>query len=277
MLESVVVKELTTLEQIEQARELEYMIWATERIPAHQTIAFTRNGGFVLGAYLGSELIGFSYSCPGYMDNEVYLYSHLLGIKREYREQGVGELIKIFQKDIATDRGYTKCKWVFDPLEARNAYLNFTKLSVFSDTYIANCYGELEDPFNRLLPTDRVFVEWQLIDNDYLRWNAKVEELLEEAHPLVDWSLSAVGLPILDKEEAFQKERKFTEDAYLLPIPYDFQKIKIESPTLAEDWRYKTRDILQTMFAQGYLIIDLVKDSQHINQYLLVKRSLFAL
>lgn len=277
MLESVVVKELTTIEQIEQARELEYMIWATERIPTHQTIAFSRNGGFVLGAYLQDTLIGFSYSCPGYVDGEVYLYSHLLGIKREYREKGVGELIKCFQKDIAMERGYTKCKWVFDPLEARNAYLNFTKLGVFSDTYIANCYGELEDPFNRFLPTDRVFVEWQLIDNDYLRWNAKVEELLEDAQPLVEWSLSAVGLPMLDQEETFNKNMRFVHDAYLLPIPNDFQKIKIDNPTLAEDWRYKTREILQTLFAQGYLIIHLVKDAQHINQYLLVKRSLFAL
>ncbi|MER2108248.1 MAG: GNAT family N-acetyltransferase [Solibacillus sp.] len=277
MLESVLVKELTTLEQIEEARELEYMIWATERIPAHQTIAFSRNGGFVLGAYLGEELIGFSYSCPGYVDGEVYLYSHLLGIKREYREKGVGELIKIFQKDIAIERGYTKCRWLFDPLEARTAYLNFAKLGVFSDTYIANCYGELEDPFNRLLPTDRVFVEWQLVDNDYLRWNAKVEELLEEAQPIVDWSLNADDLPVLDENEVFSKDMEITGDAYLLPTPYYFQRIKIENPTLAEDWRYKTRDILQEVFARGYLIIHLAKDNMHVNQYVLVKRSLFAL
>lgn len=277
MLESVVVKELTTLEEIEAARELEYMIWATERIPAHQTIAFTRNGGFVLGAYLNGELIGFSYSCPGYMDEEVYLYSHLLGVKREYREKGVGELIKIFQKDIATERGYTKCKWVFDPLEARSAYLNFTKLGVFSDTYIANCYGELEDPFNRLLPTDRILVEWQLVDNDYLRWHAKVEELIEDAQPVVDWSFNAAGLPILDKADTFNAQQQFTADAYLLPIPYDFQKIKVESPALAEDWRYKTRDIVQSLFAQGYLMLHIVKGQEHVNHYLLVKRALFAL
>lgn len=277
MLKSVVIKELTTIEQIEQVRELEYMIWATERIPVHQTMAFVRNGGFVLGAYLHDELIGFSYSCPGYVDGEVYLYSHLLGIKRDYREKGVGELIKIFQKDIAIERGYTKCKWAIDPLEARQAYLNFTKLGVFSDTYIANCYGELEDPFNRLLPTDRLFVEWQLVDNNYLRWNAKVEELLEEAQPVVEWSINAAGLPLLDKEQAFDENTKLTQDAYLLPIPFEFQKVKIESPPLAEDWRYKTRTILQTMFAQGYLIIHLEKDNENVNQYLLVKRSLFAL
>lgn len=277
MLKSVVVKELTTLEQIEEARELEYMIWATERIPAHQTIAFSRNGGFVIGAYLGEELIGFNYSCPGFVDGEVYLYSHLLGVKREYREQGVGELIKMFQKEIAIERGYTKCKWLFDPLEARNAYLNFSKLGVFSDTYIANCYGELEDPFNRLLPTDRVFVEWQLVDNDYLRWNAKVEELFEEAQPILEWSLNVADLPVLDPQEAFRKDKTYAESAYLLPTPYYFQKIKIENPTLAEDWRYKTRETLQTLFAQGYLIIHLAKDNAHVNQYLLVKRSLFAL
>lgn len=211
------------------------------------------------------------------MDGETYLYSHMLGIKREFRELGVGELLKIYQKDIATTRGYRKCKWTFDPLEARNGYLNFTKLRAYANMYISDCYGEMQDPFNRSLPTDRLVVEWQLVDNDYLRRDAKVEELLEGAEQLVSWSLSAVGLPMLDKDNEFAPSISYYRDAYLLPIPQYFQKIKIESPPLAEDWRYKTRSIFQAMFDQGFTIVHLTPHNEHVNQYLFVKRSLFAL
>lgn len=277
MLESVTIKELTTIEQIEEARKLEHEIWAVGSIPVHQTIATIRNGGIVLGAYLQDELIGFNYSCPGYMDEAVYLYSHMIGIKRNYREKGVGELLKIYLKDLASDRGYRNCRWTFDPLEARSGFLNFSKLRGYSDTYIENCYGEMEDPFNRALPTDRLCVEWQLIDNDYLRWDAKVDELIEEAKPVVEWAQNLVGLPTLDPEQSFSKGEALVQDAYLLPIPTNFQKIKVESPALAEDWRYKTRHVLQEMFEQGYKIIHLLKKDEHISHYLLVKRSLFAL
>ena len=135
----------------------------------------------------------------------------------------------------------------------------------------------MEDPFNKLLPTDRLCVEWQLVDNDYLRWDAKVEELLDEAKPIVDWEANIVGLPTLDKEQKFRKEETLIHDAYTLPIPTNFQKIKVESVALAEDWRYKTRNILQAMFDQNYKIIYLTKKDEQISHYLLVKRSLFAL
>lgn len=277
MLESVTIKELTTIEQIEEARKLELDIWAVGSIPVHQTIATIRNGGIVLGAYLNDELIGFNYSCPGYMDESVYLYSHMLGIKRNYREQGVGELLKIYLKDLAIDRGYRNCRWTFDPLEARNGFLNFSKLRGHSDTYIENCYGEMEDPFNRSLPTDRLWVEWQCVDNDYLRWDAKVDELIEDAKPVVECALNMVGLPTLDPNQTFRMGEALIHDAYLLPIPTNFQKIKVESPVLAEDWRYKTRHIMQEVFNQGYKIIHLIKKDEHVSHYLLVKRTLFAL
>ncbi len=277
MLESVTVKELTTIEQIEEARELEHEIWAVGSIPIHQTIGTIRNGGIVLGAYLNDELIGFNYSCPGFKEEKVYLYSHMLGVKRNYREQGVGELMKIYLKDIASERGFRNCRWTFDPLEARSGFLNFSKLRGYSDTYIPNCYGEMEDPFNRSLPTDRLYVEWQLVDNDYLRWDSKVEELIEEAKPVVKWSLNTAGLPVLDEEKSFQGDEALFNDAYTMPIPTNFQKIKVENPALAEDWRFKTRHILQSMFEQGYKIIHLSKENEQICQYVLVKRSLFAL
>ena len=277
MLESVVVKELQTIEEIEEVRQLEQEIWASECVPVHQIVSSINNGGLVLGAYLRNELIGFTYGNAGFEDGEPYLYSHMLGIKREFRELGVGELIKHRQKEIAGEMGYVKSKWTFDPLEARNGYLNFTKLRTYSKTYLPNYYGELNDSFNKLLPSDRILVEWNINDGDYLRWDLKIEELLEEAVEIVPWSLSIVGLPILDKDQIFDRNISFIKDAYLLPVPVSFQKIKVESPSLAEDWRYKTRTIFQTLFSQGYAVVHLTQKNEHVGHYLFVKSSLFAL
>lgn len=277
MLESVVVKELRTIEEIEEVRQLEREIWASECVPVHQIVSSINNGGLVLGAYLKDELVGFNYSHAGFLDGEPYLYSHLLGIKREFRELGIGELIKHKQKEIAGEMGYAKSKWGFDPLEARNGYLNFTKLRTYSKTYLPNYYGELNDPFNKLLPSDRILVEWNINDGDYLRWDSKIEELKEEAVEIAPWCLSIVGLPILDKDHAFDHNMSFIKDAYLLPVPLSFQKIKIESPSLAEDWRYKVRTIFQTLFSQGYAVVHLTQKNEHVGHYLFVKSSLFAL
>ncbi|WP_431028270.1 GNAT family N-acetyltransferase [Lysinibacillus sp. LZ02] len=277
MLKSVVVKQLKTIEEMEEARQLERDIWASECVPIHQITAFIHNGGLVLGAYLKKELIGFNYSHAAFVEGECYLYSHLLGIKREFRELGVGELLKLRQKEMAAELGYTKCKWTFDPLEGRNGYLNFTKLRAYAKTYLPNCYGQLHDPFNKALPSDRVMVEWNLNDEDFFRWDTKIDELKEEAGEVALWSLSIVGLPILDKDGTFNSEISLLKDAYLLPIPASFQKIKIESPSLAEDWRYKTRTMCQSLFAQGYAVVHLMPTNEHVSHYLFVKSSLFAL
>ena len=55
------------------------------------------------------------------------------------------------------------------------------------------------------------------------------------------------------------------------------QKLKIESPALAEDWRYKVRNIMMALFSQGYAIVKLIKKDADVNMYVFVKKALLAL
>lgn len=277
MLEEIVVKKLQTLEQLQDMQLLEHEIWNRHAIPVTQLIAVNSNGGIILGAYKDSELVGINYAFPAFQNGEVYLYSLILGVKRNYREQGIGELLKIHLKEHALEAGYEKCLWVIDPLESRNAFLNFTKLRAYAYKYIPNFYGELQDPFSVHLPTDRVFIEWYLNDNDYLRWDDQIDELMDSAGEIVTWDKTVVGLPILDKENVFDAKLAYLNDAYLLAIPSNFQKLKIESPALAEDWRYKTRAIFMALFSQGYAIAKLVRKNEDVNMYVFVKKSLLAI
>ncbi len=269
MLESVVVKQLTTEEQFEQARALEQEIWQQGYEPMEKAFAQGAVSALVIGAYLEDELIGFNYS---EQQEEDVLCSHVLGIKRAYREAGVGELIKLKQKELAADLGMTRCIWLFEPLEARTAHLNFTKLRGYSTDYFVNRKVEIGAPL--VEPVDRLQVELDVTDEDYLRWDSKVEELQEEATDIAEWSLNLVGLPVLGE---FNTEITYLKDAYKLPIPTYFKKIAIESPSLAEDWRYKTRAVFSTLLGQGYVVVKLVPTNEHVSHYLLVKRSLFAL
>ena len=277
MLEEVVVKKLQTIEQLQEMQLLEHEIWNRHASPVTQLITVINNGGIVLGAYYKSELVGINYAFPAYKEGKAYLYSLLLGVKRKYREQGIGELLKIHLREHALELGYDRCLWVFDPLESRNAYLNFSKLRAYAYQYIPNFYGELQDPFSIHLPTDRVFIEWFLNDTDYLRWDEQIDELVEQATEIVKWEKTIAGLPVLDLENTFDAQFSYLHDAYILAIPSNFQKLKVESAALAEDWRYKVRNIMMTLFSQGYAIVKLIKKDADVNYYVFVKKSLLAI
>ncbi|MCT6925977.1 GNAT family N-acetyltransferase [Metasolibacillus sp.] len=276
MLESVQIKQVEALEELEQIRQLEQAICG-EATPIYQLTAYMQNGGFILGAYIEAQLIGFNYSYAGFADEEYYLYSHLTAVARDYREQGVAELLKLYQKDIARAYGYKKCKWIIDPLEAIHGQGSFTKLRGYTSTYKKDVQGPLQESYNSKIPSDRLVVERLLNDDDIARWDAQIEELLEGAQELVEWSYTVDGLPMLNKQAPFDATLNYYSDAYLVPIPQYFSKIKIENLALAEDWRYKTRTIFETLFKQGYAIVHLVKGQEPMHFYLFVKKSLFAL
>lgn len=277
MLEEIVVKKMHTIEEFQEMQLLEQEIWNRASVSITQLIAVSNNGGIVLGAYYNDELIGINYAFPGFRNGETYLYSLLLGVKRSFREQGIGELLKTHLREHALEAGFTTILWVFDPLESRNAYLNFTKLRAYAYQYIPNFYGELQDPFSMNLPTDRMFIRWYLNDTDYLRWDEQMDELLEKAIEIVPWKKSVAGLPMLDLENEFDTKLNYINDSYTMAVPTNFQKLKVESPALAEDWRYKTRSIFMTLFNQGYAITRLVRVDEDINYYLFVKKSLLAI
>ena len=277
MLREIVVKKLQTIEQFQEMQKLDQEIWNRAPISVTQLIAVCNNGGVVLGAYKDTELVGINYAFPAFQNGETYLYSLILGVKRKYRELGIGELLKTHLKEHALEAGYEKCLWVFDPLESRNANLNFTKLRAYAYQYIPDFYGELEDPFSVNLPTDRLFICWYLNDSDYLRWDEQMDELIETASEIVPWQKTIAGLPMLDLENQFNTELSYLNESYLLAVPTNFQKLKVENPALAEDWRYKTRTIFIEMFKQGYAITKLVRKDEHVNMYVFVKKSLLAI
>jgi len=259
------IREIKTIEQLEQVQQLELNVWGMPAIPLHQTLTAVKNGGIVVGAYQEDKLVGFSYGFAGFREGKSYLCSHMLGIDEEYRLLGIGEKLKYEQRAIAIERGYDLMVWTFDPLETRNAYLNLSKLKGICYTYIENCYGEMQDGFNKGLPSDRFEVSWHLT-SDYVVNDITIE--VADAKPVASCELTKQGLLCLKMTENFE----FVEGLYTLPVPKDFQALKAQNPSLALDWRFKTRTILKQLFSAGYAAISL-QQRECYNEYVLVKKA----
>jgi predicted GNAT superfamily acetyltransferase len=270
---SIMIRSLQQIEELEDVRKLESRIWGeADTIPAHQTITAVKNGGLVLGAYDGEKLIGFQYSFPGFNGTSVYLCSHILATDVEYRNKGIGKILKLAQREEALKLGYTLITWTYDPLESINGYLNIAKLGGVCSTYIANCYGEMDDLLNSGIPSDRFLVEWNIEhenNDDTNRRDLNLDSALPNS--LIQWVVNEEGLPTPSSSLPFPEQ---TCNITFVAVPKDFQKIRESNLETAAEWRLKTRDIFTRLFKHGWKVTGFQKSSQAdipVNVYVLTK------
>ena len=75
-------------------------------------------------------MVGFVYSLPGILGGKPTQWSHMLGVVDEFRNEGVGYDLKLLQRERTIAMGLDLIEWTYDPMQAMNAHLNFTKLGV---------------------------------------------------------------------------------------------------------------------------------------------------
>jgi len=78
----------------------------------------------------------------------------MTGVRSEYRDRGVGRMLKLFQRSEALGRGIRLIQWTFDPLEVRNAHFNLNRLGAICREYQPNLYGVTTSPLHRSMETD---------------------------------------------------------------------------------------------------------------------------
>lgn len=265
------IRKIQTMEDFEKVFQLDLKVWGGEPVPIHQTLTAAKNGGIVLGAFAKEQLIGFLYSFPGFKDGATYLCSHMMGVDSDYRNHGIGAQLKLKQAEEALEIGYKVIRWTFDPLQSRNGYLNITKLGAICSEYIENCYGEMKDGLNKNMPSDRFNVEW-LLDQPYLKKRQALfadVELKPEA-VMLDWKEREDGFP-----EAILVENQSNMDSSyrFVPVPVLFEQLKEADAELALDWRLKTRAVFQSLFADGWAVVHVVrKQDELVQYYVLCKR-----
>jgi predicted GNAT superfamily acetyltransferase len=227
-------------------------IWgAAERnvVPRELLLTMQHNGGLVHGAFLPEgRLVGFCFAFLGMRDGQLRLCSHQLGVLPEFRGTGIGIALKQAQRYDALRLGYELVTWTFDPLEARNAYINLHRLGSIARLYDRDHYGAMEDELNVGLPSDRFEAEW------WLR-RAKPQHV---ADPMVMLRVGADGEPVREHLDL----RAGT--SALIAVPPDFQEVKRASLELALRWRMESRAAFEAALAAGLIAVDFRRDGTYV-------------
>src|SRR6266576_2494031 len=156
---AIEIRKCHTLEEYRACLELQREVWNftdAELVPLRLFVVADKIGGQVMGAFDGDLMVGFALSVPGTRTGHVSLHSHMLAVRKDHRNSGLGRRLKLMQREDAMARGIELIEWTFDPLEIKNAYLNLEKLGAIARRYNINQYGSTSSPLQGFLPTDRL-------------------------------------------------------------------------------------------------------------------------
>jgi len=162
--QTIVIRDIETLDEMHEVEQLQREIWGVSDLDVLPALALRPQkevGAILMGAFTGGRMVGFVFGFPGILNGETIIHSDMLGVRAEYRSQSLGYMLKLAQRDAALALGVKRITWTFDPLQSRNAHLNFGKLGVTADRYLINYYGETSS-FLHQSGTDRLWVTWQL-------------------------------------------------------------------------------------------------------------------
>ena len=198
---------------------------------------------------------------------------YMLAVGEAYRDHDLGYRLKLAQRERALAIGIREMTWTFDPLQSRNAHLNFAKLGVVSDSYRVDFYGPQTSSILHQNSTDRLWVRWPMasrrVDRRLKGVSSRAEtlEVVANVAPLVRFN--AKGQPDRDNlDEALSRQRVAIE------IPSDILTVEQRDTALAREWRQATRWAFAETIRCGFFVAEfcgLVRGKQGPGVYILEK------
>jgi predicted GNAT superfamily acetyltransferase len=274
----VTIRDLTTIEDCRQVAALEKDVWgytdAEDVVPPPVLIVSAKRGGILLGAFDGAGAMkGFVYSIPAVKDGRLTQWSHMLGVTRDARDAGLGLRLKLAQRERSLQMGIDLVEWTYDPLQALNAHLNFTKLGVVVEEYEENIYGASSSPLHSGSPTDRFVAEWRLTA-------PHVERRIAARGLGIMRDASVASAPLVNPSEPAahwlapgRADLSLDAPRLLVEIPVGYAEMMVQNPPLALEWRMATRAIFQHYLSRGYRVVDFFLSREAgRGQYLLAVR-----
>ena len=227
MSKEIVVRKCERIEEFHRCVELQRRIWGEADLevePATMFVVAAHTGGQTLGAFADDRLVGYTLAVAGLRGRVPYLHSHMTGVDGEYRDRGIGRMLKLFQREEALGRGIRLIQWTFDPLEVRNAHFNLNRLGAICREYHRNLYGVTTSPLHRGLATDRLLVEWHL---DSARVVAAIENLVKDP----------------------------AETPAAIELPPELERWQLEDSSQVVALQARVREEFTRWFARGYAVI----------------------
>jgi predicted GNAT superfamily acetyltransferase len=286
------IRPLDGYAEMKRAVEFQRVIWGanfTELVPAVMFWAAARTGGIVAGAFdSANDMAGIIFGITGWDGDRPIHWSDMLGVHPSARGRGLGLALKHYQRDRLLEMGITRVNWTFDPLEARNAHINFARLGCSAREYIRDAYGASTSPLHRGIGTDRLVADWRL-DSDRVR--SRMEDVAPprgmrsptppdaSAWPGTGAAPPALGAaapparpqpdePVINP--AGEPDLELDQPRIWLRIPAQIHELKERDEVAARRWREHTRAAFETYFGRGYEARDVVR-VQEGAQYLLVR------
>jgi predicted GNAT superfamily acetyltransferase len=258
------IRVLTTSDELRQVHDLELEIWGTEsaedRVGVLMLLVATRIGGLVVGAFDEGRLAGFAFAMPAVRDGRPYEWSHMTGVRPEYRNAGLGFRLKVEQRRQAMAAGLDRIAWTYDPLQAVNAHLNVAKLGVVAREYHLDAYPGSASPLHAGTATDRLVADWRIRSDRVAAHLTAVER--HEPPPREHGTVVPVNRVRAGGQPLAPGGHDLTLDAPLLgvTIPTGFADMQQRDLPLARSWRDATREIFTSYLPRGYVVSDFVLD-----------------
>jgi len=246
-MEETTIRECTTIEEFDRCVALQREAFGLpdlELSPRRHLIVSRQAGGWTLGAFVAARMVGFVHHLAAVRGhNEIFGYSHVMAVAKDYQNKGVGARLKWAQRQRALREGRKLIKWTWDPMLARNAHFNLNRLGAVVETYLDDFYGTDYGSDQRLgLPSDRLSATWE-IDSP------RVHEL-------------AKGV-----EKPFAGARVGT-----IAIPADWTALVKRDVEHARDEQTRVRQEFQRAFAQNLICAGFERGEKQ-SRYVLFERS----
>ncbi len=249
-MEETTIRECTTIEEFDGCVALQREAFGLpdlELSPRRHLIVSRQAGGWTLGAFVADRMVGFVHHLAAVRgDNEIFGYSHMMAVAKDYQNKGVGVRLKWAQRERALRERRKLIKWTWDPMMSRNAHFNLNRLGVIVESYAENFYGTDYNADSSLnekvgLPSDRLMATWHL---DSERVNAFA---------------SGNGAPIE------------TEPVASIAIPAEWTALVKQDPKRARDEQARVRDEFQKAFERRLVCAGFERGEKE-SKYLLFER-----
>jgi predicted GNAT superfamily acetyltransferase len=165
--DGISIRRVRSNEEYDACVRMQHAIWGedfTEAVPATILKVTQQIGGVTAGAFDPSgRLLGFVFGMIGSMDGELVHWSDMLAVHPDARNKGLGRRLKLFQRELLRPLGVERMFWTYDPLVAKNAFLNIVRLGARPTEYVIDMYGsDTHSALHSGLGTDRFIVAWDL-------------------------------------------------------------------------------------------------------------------
>lgn len=249
------IRELEAIEDLRAAAAVWEEVWGERRIVTPELLrALATHGGEVLGAYRDGELVGAQMAFLGRMGDAPVLHSHVTGVLPGLQHAGIGSALKWAQRDWALARGIEIVTWTFDPMLARNAYVNLHKLGARAERFHRAFYGTMDDAFNLGERTDRLEIVWRLRD----------PRVVSAAEGDPQPARMQGAEPALESAPEGPRRRPVEAGLVTVQVPPDYLVLRSAEPELAARWRDAVADTLEHLLDRGYAGAGFLREGSYV-------------